>query len=63
MDCFSLFNILDHICTTYSFFANLLEKSFQNLLQIVEGIGIRLQEAFLRFEIPPPISNDFPLTK
>jgi hypothetical protein len=30
-----------------------LEKSFQNLLQIVKGIGIRLQEAFLRFEIPP----------
>jgi hypothetical protein len=38
-------------------------KSFQNLLQIVKGIGIRLQEAFLRFEIPPPISNAFPLTK
>jgi hypothetical protein len=44
-------------------FASLLEKSFQNLLQIVKGIGIRLQEAFLRFEIPPPISNDFSLTK
>jgi hypothetical protein len=40
-------------------FSNLLEKSFQNLLQIVKGIGIRLQEAFLRFEIPPPISNAF----
>jgi hypothetical protein len=40
-----------------------LEKSFQNLLQIVKGIGIRLQEAFLRFEISPPISNAFPLTK
>jgi hypothetical protein len=44
-------------------FANLLEKSFQNLLQIVKGIGIRLQEAFLRFEISPLISNAFPLTK
>jgi hypothetical protein len=44
-------------------FANLLEKSFQNLLQIVKGIGIRLQEAFLRFEIPPPVSNAFPLIK
>jgi hypothetical protein len=43
--------------------ANLLEKSFQNLLQIVKGIGIILQEAFLRFEIPPPVSNAFPLTK
>jgi hypothetical protein len=44
-------------------FANLLKESFQNILQIVKGIGIRLQEAFLRFEIPPPISNAFPLTK
>jgi hypothetical protein len=45
-------------------FANLLEKSFQNnLLQIVKGIEIRLQEAFLGFEIPPPVSNAFPLTK
>jgi hypothetical protein len=40
-----------------------LEKSFQNLLQIVKGIGIKLQEAFLRFEISLPISNAFPLTK
>ena len=63
MDCFSLIYhfgpLLDHLFV----FANLLEKSFQNLLQIVKGIGIRLQEAFLRFEIPPPISNAFPLTK
>jgi hypothetical protein len=43
-------------------FANLLEKSFQKLLQIVKGIGMRLQEAFLGFEIPPPVSNTFPLT-
>jgi hypothetical protein len=56
---FSLFNVLEHLFV----FANLLEKSFQNLLQIVKGIGIRLQEAFLRLEIPPPISNAFPLTK
>jgi hypothetical protein len=34
-------------------FANPLEKSFQNLLQIVKGMGIWLQEAFLGFEIPP----------
>jgi hypothetical protein len=46
-----LFNISDHICTTYLF------------LQIVKGIERRLQEAFLRFEIPPPVSNVFPLTK
>jgi hypothetical protein len=38
----------------------LLEKSFQSLLQIVKGI--RLQEAFLRFEISSPVSNGFPLT-
>jgi hypothetical protein len=60
---FLLFNILDHICTTCLFLQFLLEKLFQNLLQIVKGIGIRLQEVFLRFEIPPPISNAFPLTK
>jgi hypothetical protein len=42
-------------------------KSFQSLfkilLQIVKGIWIRLQEAFSSFEISPPISNAFPLTK
>jgi hypothetical protein len=27
-DCFLLFNILDHICTTLLVFANLLEKPF-----------------------------------
>jgi hypothetical protein len=35
---------------------------FKDLLQIVKGIGIGLQKAFLGFEIPPPISNAFPLT-
>jgi hypothetical protein len=64
MDCFFLlFNILDHICTTCFVFANPLGKSFQSLLQIVKGIEMILQEAFLRFEISPPVSNDFPLTK
>jgi hypothetical protein len=59
-----LFNILDHISTTWFRFCKPFEKkSFQKLLQIVKGIGIRLQEAFLRFEISPPVSNDFPLTK
>jgi hypothetical protein len=53
MDCFLLFNILDHICTTCFVFANIFGKSFQSLLQIVKGIWIRLQEAFLRFEISP----------
>jgi hypothetical protein len=58
---FLLFNILDHICTTRFVFANLLE-SYSKILQIVKGIGIWLQEAFLGFEIPPPVSNGFPLT-
>jgi hypothetical protein len=36
---FLLFNILDHICTTCLFLQIfLLEKAFQNLLQIVKGI-------------------------
>jgi hypothetical protein len=37
---FLLFNILDQICTTCLFFTNLLEKSFQNFLQIVKDIII-----------------------
>jgi hypothetical protein len=45
------------------YFCNSFGKSFQIILQIVKGIGIRLQEAFLRFEISPPVSNAFPLTK
>jgi hypothetical protein len=59
---FLLFNILDHIYTTCLFLQIFWKKSFQKLLQVVKGIGIRLQEAFLRFEIPP-VSNAFPLTK
>jgi hypothetical protein len=39
-DCFLLFSILDHFCTTCLFFANLLEKSFQILLQIAKGLRI-----------------------
>jgi hypothetical protein len=63
MDCFLLFNILDHICTTCFVFANSFGKYFQSLLQIVKGIEMILQEAFISFEISPPVSNDFPLTK
>jgi hypothetical protein len=40
----------------------LLENLFKVHLQLVKGIWIRLQEAFLRFEISPPVSNAFPLT-
>jgi hypothetical protein len=43
---FLLFNILDHICTTSFVFLQIFWKSIQKLLQIVKGIGIRLQEAF-----------------
>jgi hypothetical protein len=68
-------HILDHILkffylTFWTTFAPLvlflqifLEDLFKVFLQIVKGIGIILQEAFLRFEISPPISNAFPLTK
>jgi hypothetical protein len=41
----------------------LLENLFKVFLQIVKGIWMKLQEAFSRFEISPPISNAFPLTK
>jgi hypothetical protein len=34
-------------------------NSFQKCLQIVKGIVIWLQEAFLGFEIPPPVSKCF----
>jgi hypothetical protein len=63
MDCFLLFDILDHICTTCFVFGNSFGKYFQSLLQIVKGILIRLQEAFSIFEISPHVSNAFSLTK
>jgi hypothetical protein len=50
-------------CTTFAPLVYFYKSFYQNLLQIVKGIGIRLHEAFLRFKIPPPISNVFPLTK
>jgi hypothetical protein len=40
-----------------------LKNLFEVFLQIVKGIEMILQEAFLRFEISPPVSNAFPLTK
>jgi hypothetical protein len=43
-------------------FLQILWKSIQKLFQIVKGIEIWLQEAFLEFEIPSPVSNAFPLT-
>jgi hypothetical protein len=50
---FLLFNILDHFCTTCLFLQILLENLFKFFLQIVKGIEMILQEAFLRFEISP----------
>jgi hypothetical protein len=41
------FSPLVYFCKS---FGEILSKKF---LQIVKGIGIRLQEAFLRFEISP----------
>jgi hypothetical protein len=41
MDCFIYFNILDHACTTYFVFADVLEILFQSFLQIVKGIWMR----------------------
>jgi hypothetical protein len=50
---------LDHICTTCFVFANLFGKYFQSLLQIVKGIEMLLQEAFLRFESFSPCFKCF----
>ena len=40
MIAFFLFNILDHICTTLLVFVNLLDKSFQILLQIPNAVRL-----------------------
>jgi hypothetical protein len=59
---FLLFDILDHICTIGFVFVNLLEiysKTFANS-QRYRNIVAR---SILGFEIPPPVSNAFPLTK
>jgi hypothetical protein len=39
-----------------------LENLFKVFLQIVKGIEKILQEAFVRFEISPSVSNAFSLT-
>jgi hypothetical protein len=38
MAAFFYFNILDHACTTFFIFANVLEILSQSLLQIVKGV-------------------------
>jgi hypothetical protein len=45
------------------FFANIFGKYFQIILKVVKNILIIFKEAFSRFEISPPVSNAFPLTK
>jgi hypothetical protein len=64
MDCFFFYlafwtTFAPHVCFC-KFFWKIFSKLF---LQIVKGILIKLQEAFSRFEISPPVSNAFPLTK
>jgi hypothetical protein len=64
MDCFFFYLTF---CTPFAplvlFLQILLENLFKIFLQIVKGIEMILLEAFLRFEISPPVSNAFPLTK
>jgi hypothetical protein len=60
MIAFFYFNILDHICTTLLVFADLLEKSFQNVLQIAKGTRIRFLKHFQVFE---PCFKCFSLAK
>jgi hypothetical protein len=43
-------------------FANSFGNSFESLFANSQSIWVRLQEAFLRFEIPLLVSNAFPLT-
>jgi hypothetical protein len=64
MDCFFFYLTF---WTTFAplvlFLQKKIGKYFQSLFAIVKGIEMILQEAFIRFEISPPVSNDFPLTK
>ena len=56
MDCFFIFNILDHACTTCFVFANSFCKSFsKSFCKIVKGKWIRFCEALSRFEIFLPL--------
>jgi hypothetical protein len=63
MVCFLLFNILDYNCTTSFVFANSFGKSFQNLFENSQSYMNKIARSISRFEISPPVSNDFPLTK
>jgi hypothetical protein len=54
---------LDHACTICFVFANYFWKVFSKYFANSQRYMNRLHEAFSRFEISPPFSNDFPLTK
>jgi hypothetical protein len=60
---FLLFNILDHIGTTCLFLQLFCKESFQRSFANSQRYKNMISRSILRFEIPPPISNVFPLTK
>jgi hypothetical protein len=63
MDCFFFYlTFWTSFAPLVLFLQILLENLFKVLVQIVKGIEMILQEAFLRFEISPPVSNAFSLT-
>jgi hypothetical protein len=60
MDCFFVFDILDHICTTCFIFANLFVNSFlKTFCKIVKGKWIRFFKAFLSLKFSPLVSKAF----
>jgi hypothetical protein len=64
MDCFLLFNILDHICTTCFVFANSFGKSFQSLFANSQRYMNKIHKKhFQDLKFSPPVSNAFPLTR
>jgi hypothetical protein len=44
-------------------FANLLRKNFSKSFENSQRYRNMIARSILRFEIPPPVSNAFPLTK
>jgi hypothetical protein len=60
---FLLFNILVHICTTCLFLQICWKQSFQKYFANSQRYMNTIARSILRFEIPPSISNAFPLTK
>jgi hypothetical protein len=54
MDCFLLFNILDHACTTCFVFANFVEILFQSLFANSQRYMNKILRSISRFEIFSP---------